>query len=216
MAQFDSAHFQQICNELGTLHPTLNSPGEIWKEVIAGAGDLLLTWGHAIVHGDPHGDNIFFDMQSKDVWVIDFARTGKRLDIFDFVFLEADLKFRQLFALMGETRRATGRKFLRSFEGFEKTLFSQKNYESPHLPPENEYPELSILGKLIADIRRSASVQLARRGPFWDYHALSFVMAYKHIQWTTSPRRKAVAYLSLRTIADSLLAAARFRERIPS
>jgi hypothetical protein len=205
MDEFDNKHHREISEVLGSGVDDCPSPGAIWETVMRKAGTLRVAWGLAVVHGDAHGDNIFFDTQSRDVWVIDFARTGQRVSIFDFVFLEADLKFRQMPNMIGKSKRIDSPQFVMAFNEFEQMLASQITYQQLCLPPQSEaYGQLRILGKIILDIRRLAAEQLARRGAFLDYHALSFLMSYKHIDWATTKQQKALAYLSLRSIAKSL------------
>src|SRR5262249_10830563 len=86
MSAFDNRHYNEILGVLGQPTTQWPSPKAIWEAVINEAGHLSVTSGIAVVHGDAHGDNIFFDTQSRDVWVIDFARTDERVSIFDFAF----------------------------------------------------------------------------------------------------------------------------------
>jgi Ternary complex associated domain 9 len=208
MEEFDNKYHREISKILDSRVEKCPSPGTIWQTVINQAGSRQVQSGLAVVHGDAHGDNIFFDTQSRDVWVIDFARTGRRVNIFDFAFLEADLKFRHLPNLIGKGQKVDDSpEFLMAFNEFEQALASQTTYEKLCIPPQHKaYGQLRVLGKIILDIRRLAAQQLERRGTFLDYQALSFLMAYKHIDWAETEQQKVLAYLSLRSIAGSLCA----------
>ena len=175
--EFDNKHHRKISNILDLRVEKRPSPGTIWQTVINQAGSRQVQSGLAVVHGDAHGDNIFFDTQSRDVWVIDFARTGRRVNIFDFAFLEADLKFRHLPNLIGKGQKVDDSpEFLMVFNKFEQALASQTTYEKLCIPPQHKaYGQLRVLGKIILDIRRLAAQQSERRGTFLDYQALSFL-----------------------------------------
>lgn len=183
-------------------------PSGLWKRFEASLGDprRKIPWRETVTHGDTHGDNIFFDPVTMDLWVIDFARTGWRTDIFDLALIEADLKLRQLPHLYGdERRRLRGKTFVDRFLGFERELARQRSYEEPVLPPPSGDPELASIGKLVTDVRQLACQGLGRRGDFTDYQITLLLLAFKYMKvQKTAPEHRLLAYLSARELVQLL------------
>jgi hypothetical protein len=167
-------------------------PIDIWNdfcEYLSRSSDSV-EWRETVTHGDIHGDNVFFDPESQEIWLLDFARTQKRVSIFDLAMIESDLKFRQFLNILNDDNHIKKPKFLNRFSKFEKELASQNSYEEIIIPEidganaagVNDGTILEMFSKLIIDIRQLACQKLLRRGPFDDYQVILFLLAFKYMK----------------------------------
>lgn len=182
-------------------------PSALWEEFSERISrpDFRVTWREAVTHGDAHGDNIFFDPQTMDLWVIDFARTGWRPDIFDLALIECDLKFKQLPSVCHNLEEIGQPTFVQRMKVFERDLARQTVYDVLVLPQSGKDQRLGSIGKLVTDVRQLACQGLRRRGDFTDYRITLFLLAFKYMKiQRIPPQRRLLAYLSARELLAAL------------
>lgn len=210
MGKFNNRVFPEL-KSISTIKNILTSgqypsPLEIWASFqnhLKKCSDTI-TWQETVTHGDAHGDNIFFDPDSLEIWMIDFSRTAKRISIFDLAMIESDLKFRHLPNVIKNDAYITNSKFLKIFSRFEEDLASQETYERiiiPKMDNEDSDPVLQMFAKLIIDIRQLACQRLLRTGTFTDYQILLFLLAFKFMKIQgISAERRVLPYFSAYTL----------------
>jgi thiamine kinase-like enzyme len=181
-------------------HP---SPSSIWDNFCSYIKKCteLISWQETVTHGDAHGDNIFFDPESLEIWIIDFARTAKRISIFDLAMIESDLKFRQLPNVLKNDSHIASEEFLERYKQFEEAVASQDTYEKIIIPKIDNDPILRMFSKLIIDIRQLACQKLLRTGSFNDYQIVLFLLSFKFMKvQEISNERILLPYLSALTL----------------
>jgi hypothetical protein len=184
------------------------APSELWTrfKVYVKSRTKPVIWQTTVTHGDAHGDNIFFDPQSLDMWIIDFARTGVRANVFDLAMIESDLKFRGLANFLDLDKAEIEEDFWKQIYKFEAVLASQKLYERPVIPAlvlGDDLRPLRTVGKLVIDIRQLACQVLGRSGSFDDYRVVLFLLAFKYMKLSdATPRRRTLAYLAALALVD--------------
>ena len=71
--------------------PTIDVPEPInWLRTCIESGREMPTTALAVTHGDLHGDNMLVD-DNRQIWVVDFERTGWGPILQDFIELESDI-----------------------------------------------------------------------------------------------------------------------------
>ena len=94
-----------------------------------------VKWTQCVTHGDLHGGNIFLDPKSSEVWLIDFARTGRRLSVFDLATLEVYTKYQFLPSLLRKQKLLSDQwSFVLSFIRIERFWACQTSYENLGIP----------------------------------------------------------------------------------
>ncbi len=122
---------------MGRTTDELASPSKIWKRFTdwsTTAGPVY--WSECVGHGDPHGNNLFVDGTSSDVWLIDFGRTGTRNSVFDIAAMEAYIKWQLMPMMLGAvgTRDKSLGDVWSAFAAADLTICSQTTYEQPVIP----------------------------------------------------------------------------------
>ncbi len=210
MEKFDRIIFPKlnISEGLQTFFKSIDaipSPRTIWDNFrgYMENDSVPISWYETVTHGDAHGDNVFFDPESLEIWMIDFSRTAKRVSIFDLAMIESDLKFRHFPNIVNDDNIIAKSEFLTIYAEFEKSLASQNTYEVIIIPGVNDSPILRMIAKLIVDIRQLACQKLMRTGSFNDYQIILFLLAFKFMKiQDVSKERILLPYLSAYTIQN--------------
>jgi hypothetical protein len=147
-----------------------------------------LTWEEAVTHGDLHGGNIFFEPDSMDIWLIDFARVGRRTSVFDLAAFEVNVKL-QLLPLLLRHRRLDEDPFelVVAFRQVEGDLALQSAYSIlrlPTIPPPGnahykaQFDALAETVRVVTHIRQLLNQSLGRQGSTIDYMITLYVLSY--------------------------------------
>lgn len=205
MDSFDSKVFHPIQDTL----PFDTPPSHIWKIFVDWMVQCKncenVKWQRTATHGDTHGDNIFFDPDTMDMWLIDFARTNKRTCIFDLAMLECDIKFRHIPNIIGNEKLIKSEGFITDIWKFESDLFSQETYGNLIIPRTGKSSELKIASKAITDLRQIAAHRLDRKGSFNDYKFVLFILAFKYMKVIESDTNKILPYISALAMINSMI-----------
>ena len=212
MRKFDQRRRSEIRSVIGKQE----LPSSLWERFRdwAKKSRRRVEWRETVVHGDCHLDNLFFDRETMEIWILDFERTGWKPNIFDLALLEADLKYRQMVAVVGAETVGTSA-FQTWYSRFAKTLAKQTTYERLLIPP--DWPlgdgredrriadQLRALAKVVVDVRQLACQKLGRRGSSLDYHLVSLLLCFKYMKLgSASPESRGLAYLAARELVDEL------------
>jgi len=187
-------------------------PADLWRLFVDWTetcqnGKRPIVSQQTVTHGDCHGDNLFFDPKTMEIWVIDFAYTGWKEDIFDLAMLESDIKFRHIPNIMDDEESLDGVDFIPQYREFEECLASQQKYEKLIIPTSEKYEELKIASKVVTDIRKMATQNLGRRGYFDDYQIVLLFLAFKTMRVLEGKEinRRILPYLSALEILKQLV-----------
>jgi hypothetical protein len=136
-----------------------------------------VRWARCVTHGDLHGGNIFLDPRSEEVWLIDFARTGRRVSIFDLATLEQQTMLKILPTLLKRRKLTESYRyeFIDLFKQVEAVLGGPITYGDIKLPAVRsnvdgvaQYDEavsaLRGAARVITGIRMQLHDTLKRRG----------------------------------------------------
>lgn len=205
MKNFDARIFPSIQNILRVNQ----RPSQIWELFKTWLNDCQnadnIPWQKTVTHGDTHGDNIFFDPESMDMWIIDFARTGWRTSIFDLALIETDIKFRHLPNIIGNQSALEEEEYINKFWDFECDLASQINYEGLIIPRWGGNDYLKIASKAITNIRQIAAQSFERKGRFDDYKLLLFLLTFKYMKVIDEGGRKFLPYISSLALINNIV-----------
>jgi hypothetical protein len=169
--------------------PSDKKPSSVYQSFMQWAQEAPeLDWEEAVTHGDLHGGNIFFDPHSMDIWLIDFARTGRHASISDLALLESNIKLQLLPLLLKDKDLVKNQaSFLRAYTEVEVTLASQNCYGKlplPNLDVKSDDKNKHALEALHAAVRAIIHIRellhqcLGRRGDTRDYRIALYYMAY--------------------------------------
>ena len=167
-----------------------SKPSEVWTAFTTWlqSQDFPVEWERGITHGDLNGGNIFVDLQSTDVWLIDFAGVGYRASVFDLAKLEAEAKYSLLpFLLKKHDLLDDPSQFVEEFAKIEEAYSRQTSYSHLVLgdieAPKNEkaLDTLRALNRLIIHIRFTLHFSLGRRGCMLDYLIILALLSYRYM-----------------------------------
>ena len=147
-----------------------------------------ITWDECVTHGDLHGGNLFVDPKSEEVWLIDFARTGRRASVFDLATLEAYTMFRLLPSILKARKLLDDPfAFIETLVEVERTFVAQRRYGELSLPEvscdKNPRAAEALRGAIrtVTNIRLLLHDELGRRGPMTDYLTVLFLQTFRHM-----------------------------------
>jgi Ternary complex associated domain 9 len=176
-------------------YPSNGEPSAIWKKFMDWARTSPpVHWTKCVTHGDLHGGNIFLDPQSEEVWLIDFARTGRRLSTFDLATLEQQTMLQLLPTLLKkqELVKEYRYEFVDLFNRVERILVSPTAYGDIKLPAVRTNVEnvaryadavsaLQGAARVVTGIRMQLHDTLKRRGNMADYLICLLMQSFRHM-----------------------------------